>query len=129
MAGDETGIGDGGKRGGYSDKVGGQETASRAMVRATVTRWRGPPRRHVQRPGQRGTTTAIIAGAASDVGSERKMRGQDKGAARGNATTRWRNETIRGQCSERTTRGRECSVMRRRDGGATRGDTTTSLRD
>jgi hypothetical protein len=73
--------------------------------------------------------TAIVAGAASDVGSESKTRGQDDGAARGNATTRWRDETIRGRCSERTTRGRECGVMRRRDGGAMRGDTTTSLRD
>ena len=41
----ETGIGDGGKSNCYGDKVEGQETASRAMVRAVVTRWRGPPRR------------------------------------------------------------------------------------
>jgi len=53
VVGDETSIGDGGKSGGYGDKVGGQETASRAMVRATVMR--------------RGTTTAIVAGSASVV--------------------------------------------------------------
>ena len=49
MAGDEVGNGDGGKSDGDGDKVGGQATASmmpsRAMARATVTRWRGPPRR------------------------------------------------------------------------------------
>ena len=40
MAGGETGIGDGGKSDCYhSDKVGGQETASRVMVRATVMQW------------------------------------------------------------------------------------------
>jgi len=39
VAGDETGIGDGGKSNGDDDKVGGQATASRAMVRAMVTRW------------------------------------------------------------------------------------------
>jgi len=43
VVGDETGIGNGGKSDGYGDKVGGQQMASRAMVRATVMRWRGPP--------------------------------------------------------------------------------------
>jgi len=42
VAGNETGIGDGGKSDGDGDKVGGQATASRAMARATVMRWRGP---------------------------------------------------------------------------------------
>ncbi len=37
MAGDKTGIGDGGKSDGNGDKVGEQATASRAMERATVT--------------------------------------------------------------------------------------------
>ena len=44
MAGDETGIGDCGKSVGDGDKVGGQATESRAMVRAMVTQWRDPPR-------------------------------------------------------------------------------------
>ena len=39
MAGDKTGISDGGKSDGNGDKVGGQATASRAMARAMVTRW------------------------------------------------------------------------------------------
>ena len=39
VAGDETGIGDGSKSDGNGDKVGGQATASRVMVRATVTQW------------------------------------------------------------------------------------------
>ena len=43
MVGDVTGIGDGGKSDGDGDKVGGQATASRAMARAMVTRWQGPP--------------------------------------------------------------------------------------
>ena len=43
VAGDKTGIGDGNKSDGYGDKVRGQETASRVMVRATVMQWRGPP--------------------------------------------------------------------------------------
>ena len=43
VAGDKMGIGNGGKSKGYGDKVGGQEIASRAMVRATVMQWRGPP--------------------------------------------------------------------------------------
>ena len=53
MADDEKGIGDGGKSDGNGDKVGGQATASRAMERATVTQWRGPPRR------QRSTSGAV----------------------------------------------------------------------
>ena len=69
--------------------------------------------------------TAIIAGTASDVGSERTTRGQDDGATRGDATTRRRDETTRGRHSERTTRGRECGMTTRRDGGVTRGDATT----
>ena len=39
MAGDETGIGDGGKSDGDGNKVGSQATASRAMARATVKQW------------------------------------------------------------------------------------------
>ncbi len=120
MAGDETGIGDGGRSDCYGDKVGGQETASRAMLRATD---------NVRRPGRRGTTTAIVAGAASDVGSERTTRGQDDSTTRGDATTRRRDKTMRGWHSERMTRGRECGVTRRQDDGVTRGDATTSLHD
>jgi hypothetical protein len=52
-----------------------------------------------------------------------------RGATRGDATTRRRDETTRGRRSERTTRGRECGVTRRRDGSVTRGDATTSLHD
>jgi len=63
VAGNETGIGDGGKSDGYGDNVGGQETASRAMVRAMVMQWRGPPRR------QRSTS-----GAAGD--NDRHRRGR-----------------------------------------------------
>ncbi len=37
MAGDETGIGNGGKSDGDGNKVGGKATASRAMAKATVT--------------------------------------------------------------------------------------------
>ncbi len=44
VAGDETGIGNGGKSNGNGNKVGGQARASRAMVRATVMQWQGPPR-------------------------------------------------------------------------------------
>jgi hypothetical protein len=39
VAGNETGIVDGDKSDGDGNKVGGQETASRAMARATVTQW------------------------------------------------------------------------------------------
>ena len=63
MAGDETGIGDGGKSDGDGNKVGGQATASRAMARATVTRWRGPP--HRQR---------LASGAAGDNNHHRRGR-------------------------------------------------------
>ena len=44
---------DGGKSDGDGDKVGGQATASRAMARATMTRWQGPSRR------QRSTSGAV----------------------------------------------------------------------
>ena len=49
-------------------QVGGQATASRAMARAAVTRWQGPPRQQRSTSGVAGSTTAIVAGAASDVG-------------------------------------------------------------
>jgi len=39
VAGNETGIADGGKSDGDGNKVGGQATASRAMARAMVTGW------------------------------------------------------------------------------------------
>jgi len=61
VAGDETGIGEGGKSDCYGDKVGGQETASRAMVTATVTRWQGPPRRQ-----------RVTSGAAGDNDHHRR---------------------------------------------------------
>ena len=41
MAGNKTGIGNGGKSDGDDNKVGGQATASTAMARATVTRLAG----------------------------------------------------------------------------------------
>ncbi len=66
MAGDKTGIGDGGKSNDDGDKVGGQATASRAMARATVTRWRGPPPRRQR--SKSGAVGSIVAGATSDVG-------------------------------------------------------------
>jgi hypothetical protein len=51
VAGNERGIGDGGKSNGDNDKVGRQATASRAMARAMVTRWQGPPRRQLSTSG------------------------------------------------------------------------------
>ncbi len=63
VAGDEKGIGDCGKSDGDGDKVGGQATTSREMARATVTRWRGPPRRQ-----------RLTSGAAGD--NDRHCRGR-----------------------------------------------------
>ena len=54
VASDETGIGDGSKSDGDGDKSGGQATASRVMVRATVMQWRGPPRRQRSTSGAAG---------------------------------------------------------------------------
>ena len=54
MAGDKSGIGDGGKSDDDNNKVGGQATASRAMARATVTQWRGSPRRQCPTSGAEG---------------------------------------------------------------------------
>ena len=51
MAGDETGIGDGGKSDGNGNKVGGQATASRAMVRATMMDGKAHPDDNVRRLG------------------------------------------------------------------------------
>ena len=54
MAGDETGISNGGKSNGNGEKVGGQATASRAMARAKVMRWQGPPRQQRSTSGAAG---------------------------------------------------------------------------
>ncbi len=51
MAGDETGIGYGDKSDDNGNKVGSQATSSKAMARATVTQWQGPPRRQCSTSG------------------------------------------------------------------------------
>ena len=54
MAGDKTGIGDSGKSNDDGNKFVGQATASRAMARATVTKWQGPPRQQRSASGAAG---------------------------------------------------------------------------
>jgi len=64
VAGDKTSIGDGGKSDCYGDKVGGQETASRAMVRAMVRNGEAHPDDNIQHPGPRRQPST--SGAAGD---------------------------------------------------------------
>ena len=54
MGGDKTGIGDSGKSDGDGNKFVGQATASRAIARATVTKWQGPPRQQRSTSGAAG---------------------------------------------------------------------------
>ncbi len=100
---------------------GGHATTSRS---ATTGQENGTTR------GREGEATRVDATASrSKMTRGRAVRGQREGSAtRGDATTSRRNETMRGQRSDRTTRGQGGGTMRGREGGATRVDATTRRR-
>jgi hypothetical protein len=74
----------------------------------------------------RGITTTSRCKMMRGQRSERTTRGQRDERQ---PTTSWRDETTRGQRSEIMTRGRECGTMRGRDGGTTRGSAATIRHD